>query len=114
MAGIGCNDFKAIDSTDTVSLTMRNGIGDDVTNVSVLINQPDSNVTICTLSCSSGCTNTNTMPDGQLVTWTSSSCTAGTGVGAQGSKFKADVLFTYTTSSGLPHTKTGSMTTQVE
>jgi len=114
MPGVSCEDFQAIDSTETVSLTMRNGIGDDITNVTVLINQPDSNVTICDLSCSTGCTSTNTMPDGQLATWTASDCTAGTGVGTQGSKFKADVLFTYTTSSGLPHTKTGSMTTQVE
>jgi uncharacterized protein (UPF0333 family) len=114
MPGVSCEDFQAIDSTDTVSLTLRNGIGDDVTNVTVLINQPDSNVTICTLTCSNGCTGTNTMPDGQLVTWTSGSCTAGTGIGAQGSKFKADILFTYTTGSSLSHTKTGSVTTQVE
>lgn len=114
MPGISCEDFKAVDATETVSLTMRNGIGDDITDVVVTINQADSNTTICNLTCTSGCTNTDTMPDGQLVTWSAATCTGGTGVGSQGSKFKADILFTYTTASGLPHTKTGSITTQVE
>lgn len=114
--GISCEDFQAVDTTDTVSITLRNGMGDDLSNVSISVNEPDSTTTVCNLTCSSGCTGagSDTMADGQLATWTSAVCTGGNGVGTQGSRFKADILFTYTGSGGLSHTKTGSMTTQVE
>jgi len=85
-------------------------MGDDLTGVSIDMNLPDSNTTVCTLSCSD-CSVNGTMPDGQLTTWSSTACN---NTGSQGSRFKADILFTYTGSGGLSHTKTGSMTTQVE
>jgi hypothetical protein len=115
--GISCEDFVVdyVDGTnDKITLTLRNGMGDDITSVSVTITEPDGGATICTLSCTSGCTGTNTMPDGQLTTWSSSSCNGGSGVGSQGSKFKGDVVFSYIGPGGLTHTKTGSITTQVE
>lgn len=117
--GISCEDFVVdyVDGgNDSITLSLRNGMGDDLTNVDVAINEPDTSTAVCTLSCSSGCTGTgsDTMPDGELTIWSDSNCTGGGGVGSQGSKFKGDILFTYTGTGGLNHTKTGALTTQVE
>lgn len=118
--GISCEDFVVNDAGNgEITLTLRNGIGDDITAVSVDITSPDDPTTIiCTggLSCTSGCSggSLDTMPDGQLTTWTATTCSGGSGVGSQGSKFKGDIVFAYTGTGGLPHSKTGSITTQVE
>jgi hypothetical protein len=114
--GVSCEDFVVDDAgSGAITITLRNGMGDDVTSVGVVVNEPDSSTAVCTLACSNGCTGANTtMPDGALTTWTSSSCNGGSGVGSQGSKFKGDLAFSYTGSGGLNHTKTGSITTQVE
>lgn len=108
--GISCEDFAVVDSTNAITLTLRNGMGDDLTSVGVEITKPDGGTSICTLGCTSGCTGGTTMPDGQLTTWSATICTD---TGSAGSKFKGDIKFTYT-GAGIPHTKTGSMTTQVE
>ncbi len=109
--GVSCEDFKVVDSTDTISLTLRNGMGDDLTDVVVNITQPDGGAYLCTLDCSDCSGSNDTMPDGELTTWSSTSCND---TGTQGSKFKGDIMFTYTGTGGLSHTKTGSITTQVE
>jgi len=112
--GISCEDFVVdyVDgSNDSITLSLRNGMGDDLTDVSVVINEPDTSTAVCTLVCSSGCTATDTMPDGELTVWGATNCT---GVGSVGSKFRGDIAFVYTGTGGLNHTKTGAITTKVE
>ncbi len=111
--GVSCEDFVVdyVDGTnDAITITLRNGMGDDLDSVAVTITDPDGGATICPLACSNGCAGTS-MPDGTLTTWGATTCP---GVGAAGSKFKGDILFAYTGAGGLSHTKTGSITTQVE
>ena len=101
--GIGCDDF-VVTATD-VQLILRNGMGNDF-----------SAVTVST----AGCTNSaeadgdDAWVDGQILGGadgiTLTVCTNG----VVGSRFKQDVTLSYTTSSGLAHTATGSITTRVE
>jgi hypothetical protein len=117
--GVSCEDFVVnyVDGTnDAITVTLRNGMGDDLTSATVTINEPDTGTAVCTLACSNGCTGdgSDTLPDGTLTTWTAATCIGGSGVGATGSKFKGDVVFGYTGAGGLAHSKTGSLTTQVE
>jgi len=111
--GISCEDFVVAEDATSITLTLRNGMGDDLDAVTVTITDPDGGTAVCTssLTCTDGCTDTDTMPDGILTTWGATDCT---GIGATGSKFKGDVVFGYTGAGGLDHTKTGSITTQVE
>lgn len=97
----------------TIQLTIRNGKGADLTNVGINITATDSGAVLCDLNCTNGCTGSYpdwTLADSVLTTWTATDCTA---VGAEASKFKGDVKVAYT-ESGIPHVKTGSLTTQVE
>jgi len=114
--GISCEDFVVQEvsaSNNIIQLTLRNGMGDDLTNVSINITEPDGGTFLCDLLCTSGCSGTGnaTMPDGELTAWTASDCTD---VGSAASKFKGDIVITYTGVGGLAHTKTGAITTQVE
>lgn len=108
--GISCEDFVVVDGSDTITLTLRNGMGDDLDNVVVNITETDGGSEICLLSCTNGCSS-GSMPDGVLATWTATDCID---TGTAASKFKGDIKFTYDSSGGISHTKTGSMTTQVE
>ncbi len=111
--GISCEDFVVdyVDGTnDAITITLRNGMGDDLDAVGVTITDPDGGTSVCTLTCSNGCSGAS-MPDGVLTTWGATDCT---GVGAAGSKFKGDIIFAYTGAGGIPHSKIGSITTQVE
>ncbi len=94
--GISCDDFKVEASQMTIIL--RNGMGDDLTSVNIT---------------SAGCTvdyTTTSWNNGNTVTAILTGCDNG----ATGARFKQDVNVTYTSGSGLPHTKTGEITTQVE
>jgi uncharacterized protein (UPF0333 family) len=102
--GISCEDFKADSTANTVTLVLRNGIGDDLTNVVTNIYTPDTTTELCTAPAAT------TLSDGEKKTFTATACTTG----SVGSRFRADIAFTYNTSSGIQHTKTGSITTQVE
>jgi len=108
--GISCEDFVVVDADDTITLTLRNGMGDDINDVQVNITVPDTGAVVCGLTCSNGCS-AGSMPDGTLTTWTSTGCN---NTGTAASKFKGDVKFFYNSSGGVTHVKTGSITTQVE
>jgi hypothetical protein len=109
--GLGCNDFKA--NNESVVMMVTNGMGINLVNVS--ITESDGGTEVCNLNCSSGCTGSGfgnySMPDGELTTWGAGNCTD---VGTAGSKFKGDILFAYVGTGGLSHSKTGTITTQVE
>jgi uncharacterized protein (UPF0333 family) len=119
--GVSCEDFVVREGTtgtndNTIQITLRNGMGDDVTSVNVSITGTDGGVEICNLNCTSGCTNAGqfgnfSMPDGELTTWIAANCTD---VGTTSSKFKGDIAFAYIGTGGLSHLKTGTITTQVE
>ena len=110
--GISCEDFVVNDASDTITLTLRNGIGDDIDSVQVNITKPDDETSlICDLTCTTGCT-AGSMPDGQLTTWTATDCIS---TGSAASKFRGDIKFGYYGAGGVVwHVKTGSITTQVE
>jgi hypothetical protein len=101
--GIGCDEFKA--TATTTQLLLRNGLGSDLTLVDVAL---------------SGCSDSleadgdDTWTDGTVLGGTDgitlTSCTNG----AAGSRVKTDVVLTYTSSAGVSHTATGSLTTRVE
>jgi len=101
--GLGCDDHK-VDAT-TAQLVLRNGLGDDLTAVSVAI---------------SGCT-ADILADGDDA-WTDGSVLGGaTGItltgctnGVAGARFKQAVTLTYTSGSGISHSVTGDLTTKVE
>jgi len=101
--GIGCDDHKV--SAATSQLILRNGMGEDVTAVDVAI---------------SGCTDSaeadgdDSWTDGAVLGGSDGITLAGCTNGAAGDRFKADVTVTYTSSSGISHTKTGQITTKVE
>lgn len=101
--GIGCDDFKV--SAATAQLILRNGLGDDLTAVDVAI---------------SGCTDSaeadgdDAWNDAAVLGGSDGITLTGCTNGAAGSRFKADVVVTYSSSSGINHSKTGSITTRVE
>lgn len=104
--GMSCDEFKVTASADSVQLLLRNGMGEDLTSVDVSI---------------SGCTKSaeadggDSWNDGEILGGSDGiTLTACSGVGAANSRFKEDVTVTYTSSGGLSHTKTGSMTTKAE
>lgn len=98
--GIACSDFQVTTDTDgTIILNLQNGMGNSLTVVSVS-------------STGAGCTASGDMADGALVQYVLTGCTD---VGVSGSKIKADITVAYTLgTSGLPHSKTGQLVTQVE
>jgi len=108
--GISCEEFAVVDSTNAITLKLRNGMGDALTSVSIIINELNTAKSICTLVCSD-CISETTIPDGSLTTWISTECY---NTGSSGSKFKANILFNYVGAGGLSHSKTGSITTIVK
>ena len=101
--GMGCDDFK-VTATDA-QLVLRNGIGDSLTATSVAISG-------CTASAEAD--GDDAWTDGSVLGGddgiTLTSCTNGN----SGDRFKADVVITYTSSSGVNHTVTGDITTKIE
>lgn len=97
--GIGCDDFKVTNTG--VQLLLRNGLGDDLTGVTIAI---------------SGCTTSGAAAwnDGDVLGGASGTTLVCAANGAAGAKFKEDVVITYTGSSTIVHTVTGSLTTKVE
>jgi len=109
---VSCEDFKVLDSGKTIYLNLYLRISNEpFNNVSINLNSPDTNINLCSLSCIKGCIDSDNLPANSLTTWKAINCE---NIGETGSKFKADVLFTYTTSSGISHTKMGVITTKVE
>ncbi|MBU4284228.1 MAG: hypothetical protein KKA61_02770 [Nanoarchaeota archaeon] len=97
--GLSCTDFKVDGTANTVTLVIRNGIGEDLNPFSVSIAG----------DCVGGASATDGLVDGEQETIVIS-C----GSDITSTKFKEDIIMTYTGESLLPHTKTGSISTQVE
>jgi len=100
--GIGCDDFK-VETTGAATIVLRNGLGQDLTGVTVVI---DGN------PADSGCDST-TMADGGTITcvWDAGTLSTGTA----GTSYKEDIIFSYTISgSSVSHSKTGTLTTKYE
>ena len=98
--GLGCNDFKV--EADTVTLVITNGMGEDLNSFNVTIGG----------ACASAETpgnNGTVLSDGEKDTFVIICPPQITS-----SKFKEDITIQYTSESGLSHTKTGSISSQVE
>ncbi|MCX6710945.1 MAG: hypothetical protein NTZ02_02535 [Candidatus Woesearchaeota archaeon] len=99
-AGIACTDFKVM-ADGSATIIVRNGLGSNIESVSM------------TLGGVVATTDPATITDGNTATyvWAAASLPTGTA----GSKYKADIVFTYTAEgSTLSHSETGSLTTKYE
>ena len=101
--GMGCDDFKVTEST--VQVLLRNGLGDDLSSVQVA-------VTSCTASAEAD--GNDSWTDGSVLGGSDGITLISCSNGVAGARFKSDVTITYTTSAGVSHSKTGSITTKVE
>ena len=101
--GIGCDDHRV--STTTTQLILRNGLGDDLTSVSVA-------VAGCTAS--SEADGDDSWSDGATLGGSDGITLTSCSNGASGSRFKGAVNVTYTSGSGIAHTLAGDLTTRVE
>ena len=112
--GVSCDDFiitydeSVIADDNTIQLILRNGMGDSFNTVSVAV---------------AGCLDDPLASGDAGDTWTDGAVLGGSGgitltacpdtlVTANGARAKTDVTVTYTGSSGLEHTVTGSITGQ--
>ena len=101
--GMGCDDFKVTEST--VQVLLRNGLGDDLSSVQVA-------VAGCTASAEAD--GNDSWTDGSVLGGSDGISLTSCSNGVAGARFKSDVTITYTTSAGVSHSKTGSITTKVE
>ncbi len=101
--GLGCDDFKA--STNSVQLILRNGIGGDLSGVSV-------SITGCTAD--SDADGDDNWGDGTVLGGDAGITLASCSNGESGSRLKKDVSVMYTSDAGINHTVTGIITTKVE
>jgi len=95
--GIGCDDFQVL-TDGTGTLILRNGMGDDLSAVTV---------TLGTTACTPGAIS---MTNGNVTVF---SCATGA-TGTAGGRVQYDIVFAYTGSSGLAHNKTGALTGKYE
>jgi len=96
--GLSCTDFKVDGTANTVTLVIRNGMGEDLNPFNVSI--------------AGDCVGEESATDG-LVDGEQETIVISCG-DITGSKFKEDIVMTYTGESGLSHTKAGSISAQVE
>jgi len=97
MPGLSCDSFKVESGANQVTLVVRNGLGDDLTDVSFAT-----------------CNATSTpapLNDGDTATHTITVCTPA--LGSAGTRFKQDLTVSYT-QDGLTHTRTGQLVTEIE
>jgi|SRR3989344_1510403 len=104
VAGIGCDDFKV--TAADVQLILRNGVGDDLSSVSVTVPS-------CTTQ-DANADGDDSWVDGTVLGSATGITLTGCTNGVAGAKFKQDVVITYTGASGIPHSATGSLTSRVE
>jgi len=96
-SGIACTDHVLNGATNQIQLSLRNGLGFDLSGITVAI---------------SGCTvdATGALSNGQQTTFLVTGCSL-----TSGSKFSGDVNITYTNdASGLTHVTQGSLTSRAE
>ena len=103
-AGLACTDFAVGDNS--ITLLLQNGFGKDITIQSFnIINDAGGQ------ACQWGVQNINLkMGDGQQKSISLGQCNNG----IIGTKFRGTIYITYLTLDGLTHTRTGSLTSQVE
>ncbi len=97
MPGLSCESFK-VDATG-LTLNVRNGMGSDLTNVTIGVPAGAAN-------CASSTSASASLNDGAAATFTIS-CTL------TGSRFKEDLTIGYT-QDGLDHTRTGQLVAEIE
>ena len=116
--GLSCDEFKvtefgALGATDKATLIIRNGMGSQLTLVTVKLQNEATGTELCILGAVSP--GDATLDDGEQTTFSSDGpggTTCGQ-LGAPGSKVKARISFGYT-KENLAHTKIGTLTTRVE
>tara|TARA_Y100000034_G_scaffold133874_1_gene200741 strand:+ start:596 stop:1048 length:453 start_codon:yes stop_codon:yes gene_type:complete len=101
--GIGCDDFKI--TATNAQLILRNGMGDDFTNVGV-------SVTGCTQDANAN--GDDAWAESEILGGAGGITLTGCSNGASGSRFKQDVTISYTTSAGVAHNVSGIVTSKVE
>jgi len=110
--GVGCDDYKITSGAaaeSTIQLLLRNGLGESLTDVDVA-------VTGCTVQDAAASGDpADTWTDGSLLGDADNGITLTTcGIANSGERVKVDITITYTGSSGLEHTKTGTLTAKSE
>ncbi len=97
-AGIGCVDHKAVSADSTVSVVLRNGLGYDM-----------SGITVVAEGCTGDDSDPATIANGATGTYALTTCTF------SGSKYSGDLNVSYTLSdTGLSHKAVGSIVAKVE
>ena len=93
IAGFSCDSSK-VTSTGAATLIIRNGMGDNIYNFSMAIDDNDNGVYADANEASTDCVGTTTINDGDQVTCNWASLPTAD-AGSSGSKYKANVQFTY-------------------
>src|SRR3989344_9344575 len=97
--GFACNDFKAAGSTDTITLIVQNGLGDNLNTVSMVLNNSNP-------SCDGTFLGASSINDGGSSTYT---LACGTDLTA-GTKLKGDLQINYIAgTNNLSHSKVGQL-----
>ena len=116
--GIGCDDFKVNGgASGSIQLVLRNGMGNDVTQVAIdSFPSPGTGGTSCSTCISRVGCNTTTWQDGtQLTVVVGGGASGGTcGALTTGSRFKSVIALLYTSAGGIPRNVSGSITSKVE
>ena len=106
MPGLDCDEFKVDKSDSQVQLFIRNGLGDSIDFSSLNIDTNLDGTADCTAI------DPAAIADGALSAQLN---IAGCTIGVTGSRFRGDLMGTYTVSGGtLAHTMRGSIITEVE
>ena len=101
-AGVGCDDFKVSEAGDNLQIILVNGLGDDLTNVTLTVGTCDVPAEM-------------SWNDGDILGGTDAGVTlANCETGTAGSRYEADITIAYTGSSGISHTMTGQIRSEVE
>ena len=106
MPGLSCDSFKVDAISPHITLIIRNGLGQDLTSLSVTsVGDLDG-----TGACADDASTAADLNDGATATHTIICSPAPT----SGSRFKSDLTISYTDEGGIPHSRTGQIITEVE
>ena len=100
-SGVGCEDFKVSGGADTVQVLLVNGLGDDLTSVSIGVGS-------CTEK------SVSTWNDGDTLGGDTGLTMENCGTLDEGQRYEADIQINYTGSSEIEHTMTGQIRAEVE
>ena len=107
--GINCVDHRADGTTSTIDVILRNGLGFDVTGITVTIENCPTVAALAAGDCTLGQT---TMNNGDQCTFRSAACVPAL---TSGGKYSGDITVVYTNAeTGLAHTARGTITTRAE